>query len=119
MGSLRRSLRRLSSVLILAAWIAGLVAPAVSAHGAVDLECGDAPWLSDHDRTAFEDVRPPVETGHCELCHLQRALRGALASSAIYAWIPIERNPHLRSAERGIRSADRSSLPPRAPPTLA
>src|SRR5690242_15647307 len=110
--------RRLSSVFALVAWLTGLVAPAVAAHGEVDLECGDAIWLSDHHRTAFEEVLPSVDTGHCDLCHLQRALRGAESGSGVEAVVASNFDLTEGTPSASMRSADRSSLPPRAPPAF-
>jgi hypothetical protein len=108
--------RRLSSALVLVAWLIGLVAPAVTAHADIDLECGDAIWLSDHHRTAFEEVLPSVDTGHCDLCHLQRALRGAESGSGVLVAIADHRDVAERAPSESPRSTDRSGLPPRAPP---
>lgn len=77
----RRRWTRLLALPVMAVWLAGLLAPLVLAHGQPDLDCGEGAWLSDHHQTAFEDVRPPLSGGHCELCHLLRALRGLAAES--------------------------------------
>lgn len=110
------SVRRLSSALLLVTWLSGLLIPAVTLHAEIDADCGDLAWQSDHSRTGFEDVRPDVGHGHCDLCHLQRAMGGVLLVAAAGPWST--GRPGFTSALREAHFASTAfrALPPRAPP---
>jgi hypothetical protein len=109
------TIRRLAASVTLVAWLMGLAAPLVEAHH-VDIDCDDVLWTSDHQRTAFEDVRPPLQEGHCELCHHQRLLRSLDIGSRVAR--DSDAVTRVVSALPGLvpRPVALTSLPPRAPP---
>ena len=86
-----RRLRRTAAPLLLLAWIGGLALPALSArHASVfdDPACERPLASSNHSGSQIDKNTAPRGNGHCGICHLQRAVRGALHSavqSAIYA----------------------------------
>jgi hypothetical protein len=64
--------------LVLVVWLVGAAAPIAGALHAMgdDAACGE-PQFAGHPTTQFEGVLPAADHGHCEVCHLQRTLRGA------------------------------------------
>jgi hypothetical protein len=78
-----RRLRRTAAPLLLLAWIAGLALPVLGARHASafdDPACERPLGTSGHARTQIEKDVPITGNGHCGICHLQRAVRGALHS---------------------------------------
>jgi hypothetical protein len=79
-----RRLRRAAAPLLLVAWVGGLVLPALGAgHARYDDPACERPlWLASHPGAAIGADTPAAGNGHCGICHLQRAVRGALHSIA-------------------------------------
>lgn len=114
-------LRRVTALAILVSWLTGPGMPALGAlHDLTqsDVRCGDPQLVSHHWTTQFESVLPPHGDGHCDVCHLQRALRAVPADAArigardvvAEAAIPVVRDlPH---------PAPSAAVAPRAPPAL-
>ena len=74
-------LHRASAPLMLVVWLAGLLLPVVGpAHGvgADDPACERPLWLANHRGAQLEKDSQSGSHGHCGVCHLQRAVRGAL-----------------------------------------
>ena len=113
-------LRRFWSVVVLAGWLAGALAPlAAGAHHDVDLACGDQTWSTPHHVTAqFERVLPPEHHDHCAICHLQRTLRGASSESGTV--VPVDSGHVAAPVDDldGVPNPVLCSLPPRAPPAI-
>jgi hypothetical protein len=67
---------------VLLVWLAGVVSPVLGAGhtlGFDDPAC-ERPIWSGHPVTALEKNTKDIGDGHCGICHLQRAVRGALHS---------------------------------------
>jgi len=117
-----RHLRHAIARALIATFLAGLTAPALSAsHGATgdDASCGPG-LVAGHPRQQFEPVLPPVVDDHCALCHWLRAVGGAAPAGAqvqdvaldpVGAWGTGHPNPTRRLANAGCS--------PRAPPQPA
>jgi len=76
--------RRIAAVAVVAVWTIGLCGPLLDAHDGLtgDIACSEPVWPSSSDPLSqFERVAPPVDDGHCGLCHLQRAVGHALAAT--------------------------------------
>ena len=115
-----RRLRRTAAPLLLLAWIGGLALPVLSArHASVfdDPACERPLASSTHPGPQFEKNTAPRGDGHCGICHLQRAVRGALHSavqSAIYAdAITVDR----AAAVSDLVSTEHAVSSSRAPPS--
>jgi hypothetical protein len=115
-----RRLRRAAAPLLLVAWLAGLVLPIVGAgHARYDDPACERPlWVTGHTGTALEQDSQKTGNGHCGICHLQRAVSGALHTvvrTVQYAQaISVEKavcQCHVRTTARDIRSS-------RAPPSF-
>ncbi|HYN08337.1 MAG TPA: hypothetical protein VES67_13215 [Vicinamibacterales bacterium] len=113
-------LRRAAAPLVLVAWFGGLVLPIFGAgHARYDDPACERPlWAKGHPGTAVENDTQNVGDGHCGICHLQRAVRGALHSvtrTVQYARaITVEKagcQCDVRAAARDVRSS-------RAPPSF-
>lgn len=76
-----RRLRRTAAPLLLLAWMAGLALPVLGARHAslFDDPACERPLRPDNQSgpQLGKDIQPPGD-GHCGICHLQRAVRGAL-----------------------------------------
>ncbi len=72
--------------LVLAVWLVGAVAPIAGALHAMgdDAACGE-PRFAGHPTTQVERVLASDDHGHCDVCHLQRTLRGASPQAAALA----------------------------------
>jgi hypothetical protein len=79
-----RRLRRAAAPLLLVAWLGGLVLPIAGAgHARYDDPACERPlWALGHSATTLTNDSPNAGNGHCGICHLQRAVRGALHSVA-------------------------------------
>jgi len=78
-------LRRVTALAILVSWLAGPGLPGLGALHDLslsDVRCGDPQLVSHHWTTQFESVRPPHGDGHCDVCHLHRALRAMPADTS-------------------------------------
>jgi hypothetical protein len=76
-------LRRAAAPFVLAVWLAGLVLPVFGAGhtlGFDDAACERPLWSNGHPVTALEKDAKAQGNGHCGICHLQRAVCGALHS---------------------------------------
>ena len=110
--------RRAVAVVALSLWIAGLVLPVAGAHARVfdDVACGAGVVSSAHPVPQFEARRAPVDDGHCAVCHLQRAIGGAIAlAENAFAAQDLSRGP-AASFQRQPRFTAALSLSSRAPP---
>jgi hypothetical protein len=114
MSPVRRLLRQVATV-VAAAWLVGLASPLVASHHELDAACGEVA-TSDHLRTAFEEVLPPVHSGHCDVCHLQRILRGIAAERHVAQSCECPAGLHAGGPLPSVRSAERPAGPSRAPP---
>jgi hypothetical protein len=112
------ALRRATAVIVIVFWtMGGTLAPLADAHAvAGDAACGEPGWASPHPITQFEDVRPPVDDGHCELCHLQRIVRAAVQTSVLTASHDAGEPGCVSDGDSRIASALDPHLAPRAPP---
>jgi hypothetical protein len=110
---------RLWATVLLAATLGGVVVPLFDdLHTGPDLACAGDAWTDSghHSTTQIEGVRPLVGHDHCAVCHLQRALGGAVddakrcvvADTAVVALVNAE--------VHGTRDFTRRGLPSRAPP---
>ncbi|MGE5837722.1 MAG: hypothetical protein ACM4AI_24835 [Acidobacteriota bacterium] len=114
-----RRLRRTAAPLLLLAWIAGLALPVLGARHAslFDDPACERPVRPESGPQVGKDVQPPGD-GHCGICHLQRAVRGALHAvvlTPLYVQaIALDRvvaQCDLFSSEHAVASS-------RAPPSL-
>ena len=114
-----RRLRRAAAPLVLIAWLGGLVLPLLGVGHArfEDPACERPLWAAGHPGTSIEKDSKITGDGHCGICHLQRAVRGALHSiprTIQYAQaITVEKAVWqcvVRTTARAVRS-------PRAPPS--
>ena len=111
------SWRRVTAACVLVFWLTGALGPLADVHAlAGDAACGDPSLASPHPVTQFENVRPPVDDGHCELCHLQRIVRTADQPSAIAATPEATEAARAGRADLRVAAAIPSHLAPRAPP---
>jgi hypothetical protein len=109
-------LRRLMASLVLVTWTAGIVLPALGAVHVPDLVDGDILLAVPHPVTQIEPAYPSLADGHCAICHLQRAARGAVlvATGALVSPAPIR--PELAPERRALASPGFRATSPRAPP---
>jgi hypothetical protein len=114
--------RRATALAVLVGWMGTVVLPSIAAlHTPVldDAACGDPLWSNPHPTTQFEAVLPSLYGEHCAVCHLQRALRGALASATRLP-SPDDIAPAGRLlAAPGVLTLEVSAGPSRAPPITA
>jgi hypothetical protein len=117
-----RHLRHAIARGLLATFLVGLTAPALSArHGATgdDASCGPG-LVNGHPVEQFEPVLPPVVDDHCALCHWLRAVGGASPAGAQVQDVGLDPlgacgAGHLRATRRLANVG----CPPRAPPPPA
>jgi hypothetical protein len=103
---------------VLTLWTAGTLGSAMFKHAeAVDVACGE---ISLDSPTGSRVAAPTAVTstdGHCDLCHLQRIVRSAIAASSSLGCV-VESASCVPSAEHRVGSAVAPiHLPARAPPT--
>ena len=114
-------LRRAIAYLALCAWVGGLVLPAFGLAHTFDLEA-----VATHDTLGvrqsvvkFESVPPSATEGHCAVCHLQRAVRGAALvapGSLVFVDLPAF---EVVAVPFGLAAAEPDLLPSRGPPSLS
>ncbi len=114
-----RRLPRAAAPLVLFAWLLGLMLPVLGAghaRGLDDPACERPIWTTGHPVTQLESDLRSTDDGHCGICHLQRAVRGALHSVArtvqytqAVTVAKVVRQCHLRSTVPDVASS-------RAPP---
>jgi hypothetical protein len=118
--SIRRQSRS-AAPFVLFVWLTGLVLPLFGAGHGMGLDdpaCVRPLWAQSSQVDILQkDVRS-TDDGHCGICHLQRAVRGALHSvtrTVEYAAATGVDRPipqyHLAGADRDVSS-------PRAPPSV-
>jgi hypothetical protein len=116
-----RRLPRAAAPFVLLVWLAGLVSPVLGAGhtlGFDDPACERPLWSNGHPVTALEkNTRAPGD-GHCGICHLQRAVRGALHSDvrAVQYDDRISVSKSARPSE--VRPTEREVASSRAPPSI-
>jgi hypothetical protein len=117
---LRPALRRVTAMAVIVFWTIGALGPLVDAHGGVagDLACAEPGWAAPHPVTQFENVLPPVDDGHCALCHLQRAVRHAIHVAVLAAHHHAATPARRLDPDPPVAAALDSHLAPRAPPSL-
>jgi len=115
-----RRLTRSAAPLMLFVWLAGLALPVFGARHGMGLDdpaCERPLWASGQSGVHLEkDVRGQGD-GHCGICHLQRAVRGALHSvvrTVQYAQAITVDRPVCQS---DLPSTHRDVASPRAPPS--
>lgn len=115
-----RRLTRSAAPLMLFVWLTGLTLPLFGAGHGIGLDdpaCERPLWSKNHTGAQFEkDVRG-LDDGHCGICHLQRAVRGALHSV-----VGTVQYAQAISVDRPICQCDlptthRDVSSPRAPPS--
>jgi hypothetical protein len=113
------SIRRAAALLTLCAWTASLVLPLTGAHATVldDVACTMTVLASAHPQEQFEPIHPPVDDGHCAVCHLQRAIHGAFVPSLDAHHVIDVATTAAILARWGIRGEPRLNVPTRAPPS--
>ena len=110
---------RSAAWLLLTAWLVAAFAPAVGVvHTFGDDPACEDPAFSRHPVAQVEGVLPPVTHDHCEVCHLQRTLRGAALTHVAIAVSAASADAPRVVTVQTPRPADVSSLPSRAPPSL-
>jgi hypothetical protein len=105
---------------VLLVWLAGVVSPVLGAGhtlGFDDPAC-ERPLWSGHPVTALEKDTRNLGDGHCGICHLQRAVRGALHSDVrtVHYDHRITVSKSARSSE--VRFTAREVASSRAPPSI-
>ena len=116
-----RRLPRAAAPFVLFVWLAGLVLPVFGAGhtlGFDDPACERPLWSNGHPVTALEKDIQAQGNGHCGICHLQRAVRGALHSvvRTVQYDHPITVGKFVRSSE--LRTTAREVASSRAPPSI-
>jgi hypothetical protein len=116
----RSRLPRAAAPLVLLVWLAGLALPVFGAGhtlGFDDPAC-ERPIWSGHPVTSLEKDSKNLGNGHCGICHLQRAVRGALHSvvRTVQYDHQITVGKFVRSSE--LRTTEREVASSRAPPSI-
>ena len=114
-----RAFQRRLSVAVLVTWVISGVGAIVAPHAeGFDVACGDVALVAP-GAAIKADSAAADGTGHCDLCHLQRIVRGALpdvVAGAVTAEVAALDN----TARAPFLLAGSSfQLPSRAPPTPA
>ena len=114
-------LPRAAAPFVLLVWLTGLALPVFGAGhtlGFDDPACERPLWSNGHPITALEKDVQPKGDGHCGICHLQRAVRGALHSVVrTVQYDPvITAKTFVRQSDLRTRQHEVSSS--RAPPAL-
>jgi hypothetical protein len=115
---IRHELRRLWSALVLLTLLGSVTLPLFGdLHTGFDTACADDGWAgSHHDRPQIENVRLPIDDGHCAVCHLQRALSGAADDAKRFVAGPGVFTSEFVHAPDAVHAQIRRDVPPRAPP---
>ena len=116
-----RRLPRAAAPLVLVAWLAGLVLPVFGAGhtlGFDDPACERPLWSPGHPVTTLEKDAQGLGDGHCGICHLQRAFRGALHSV-----VRTVQSDHAITVNKfvcgsNLRTTERNVASSRAPPSV-
>ena len=114
-------LPRAAAPFVLFVWLAGLVLPVFGAGhtlGFDDPACERPLWSNGHPVTALEKDIQAQGNGHCGICHLQRAVRGALHSV-----VRTVQYDHQITVDKFVRSSElpttaREVASSRAPPSI-
>jgi hypothetical protein len=115
-----RRLPRAAAPFVLLVWLAGLALPVLGAGhtlGFDDPACERPLWSNGHPVTALEKDTRATGDGHCGICHLQRAVRGALHSAirAVQYDQQTSVTKSIRSSE--VRLTELEVASSRAPPS--
>ena len=115
-----RRLSRAAAQYVLLVWLAGLLTPVLGAGHALgfdDPACERPIWSNGHPVTALEKDTRDIGDGHCGICHLQRAVRGALHSAvrAVQYDQQTSVTKSVRSSE--VRLTELEVASSRAPPS--
>ena len=104
-------------------WLTSLVLPVFGAGHGMGLDdpaCERPLWSRSQSTTPFSldtDVRT-VDDGHCGICHLQRAVRGALHSAARTVDYTATIATDRPTGQYDLAGSDRDIASPRGPPFL-
>jgi hypothetical protein len=110
---------RLGAGVLLITTLGGVALPlAGDLHTGPDLACAEDAWVDTghHSTTQIEGVHPSVGHDHCAVCHLQRAMGGAVDDAKRYVIADGAMAAILFVEADGTRDSDRRGLPSRAPP---
>lgn len=111
------AVKRLSSVALLVAWMVSAVGAVVAPHAdGLDVACGDVGLTATERAIGAASAVDGDANSHCDLCHLQRLVRGALASPAGAVTVVEATISAIPAHARLIPSGSSLQLPSRAPP---
>jgi hypothetical protein len=116
-----RRLPRAAAPLVLFVWLAGLALPVFGAGHALgfdDPACERPLRTSGYPITAIETHSQDIGDGHCGICHLQRAVRGALHSVVRAVQYDHRITVGKLAGSSQLRTTSREVASSRAPPSL-
>jgi len=115
-----RRLTRSAAQLMVSVWLTGLALPVFGAGHGMGLDdpaCNQPLWSNSQSGAHLDkDVRGTDE-GHCGICHLQRAVRGALHSVARTVEYARQISVNRPAGQSDLPATHRDLSSPRAPPS--
>lgn len=114
-------LPRAAAPFVLFVWLAGLTLPVFGAghtFGFDDPACERPLWSNGHPVTALEKDVQALGNGHCGICHLQRAVRGALHSAVRTVQYDLVLTAKAFACQSDLRTRQHEVSSSRAPPSF-